>query len=451
MDDNKEITEEQFYAMMESTGTTAEDFDTAVKDMYGVLYSPDGKKLIRFTDPKVTDYMVQPGTEIICAEAFIIFDGNMENCNRVERVTIPPSVKLIGGGAFSGCKCLKYVNIPPDLHLLGWGAFRACYNLEIDSQDPELVFENKMLIDRKNKMLLAYLGTDSVFTVPDEIEIIDDYVFFNCKFLTEVTLPENVRVVGNHAFSLCDHLVNIHLGNSLKYLGNNSFELCSKLESIVIPDTVTVIGAEAFSHCDALKNITWSKNLEFISCNAFYACDSLETLELPPTVKEIGDEAFQGSWHLSEVILPQGLEYLGAKAFAFCSQLSHVVLPESLNEIGGGVFAGCVSALNVESRSPRFMVENNMLIDYATYTLVSYWDIASQWITLPDIIQNIAPYACLGLVNVETLNLPSGLSSIAEDAFEDCDNIERIVVPFDCLDTVRPLLPEAMRDKVVGE
>ena len=219
----------------------------------------------------------------------------------------------------------------------------------------------------------------------------------------------------------------------------------------MIPDTVTVIGAEAFSHCVALKDITWSKNLEFISCNAFYACDSLITLQLPPTVKEIGDEAFQGSWHLSEVILPQGLEYLGAKSFAFCSQLSHVVLPESLNEIGGGVFAGCVSALNVESRSPRFIVEDNMLIDYATNTLVSYWDIASQWITLPDIIQNIAPYACSGLVNVETLNLPSGLSLIAENAFEDCPNIERIVVPFDCIDTVRQLLPEEMQNKVVGE
>lgn len=183
-------------------------------------------------------------------------------------------------------------------------------------------------------------------------------------------------------------------------------------------------------------------------------------------------EAFQGSWHLSKVILPQDLEYLGAKAFAFCSQLSHVVLPESLNEIGGGVFAGCVSALNVESRSPRFMVEDNMLIDYATYTLVSHWGIGNQWITLPDIIQNIAPYACAELVNVETLNLPSGLSSIAEcafsngyqlqtivfkgsvtsideKAFEDCTKIARIVVPFGCIDTVRPLLPEAMRDKVV--
>ena len=449
MDENKEFTEEQFYAMIESTGADADDFDTAVKDMYGVLYSPDGKKLIRFTDPNVTDYMVQPGTEIICAEAFIVFDDNMENCNRVERITIPPSVRLIGGSAFSGCKCLKYINLPPDLELLGWGAFRACYNVEIDTQDPDLVCKDKMLIDRKDKMLRAYFGTDSVLTVPDEIEIIDDYVFFNCKLLTEVTLPENVRVVGNHAFSLCDHLVNIHLGNSLKYLGNNSFELCSKLESIVIPDTVTVIGAEAFSHCGALKDITWSKNLEFISCNAFYACDSLETLELPPTVKEIGDEAFQGSWHLSEVILPQGLEYLGAKAFAFCSQLSHVVLPESLNEIGGGVFAGCVSALNVESRSPRFMVEDNMLIDYATYTLVSHWGIGNQWITLPDIIQNIAPYACSGLVNAETLHLPAGLLSIGECAFEDCTNIERIVVPLGCVDTVRQLLPEAMRDKVV--
>lgn len=53
------------------TKVTTKDLANAVDDGNGVLYSPDGKRLIRVLNEELEKSAVKEGTEIIADEAFM--------------------------------------------------------------------------------------------------------------------------------------------------------------------------------------------------------------------------------------------------------------------------------------------------------------------------------------------------------------------------------------------
>ena len=72
---------------------TEEDLEESIKDHEGVLYSKDGKRLLKGCD--LHKLAVKEGTEVICDDAF-------DNCYPVEIVNFPNSLKYIGDRAFQG-------------------------------------------------------------------------------------------------------------------------------------------------------------------------------------------------------------------------------------------------------------------------------------------------------------------------------------------------------------
>ena len=51
-----------------------------------------------------------------------------------------------------------------------------------------------------NGALLAYRGTASAITLPDEVESINQGAFANCTALEAVTIPHRVHLIGYGAF-----------------------------------------------------------------------------------------------------------------------------------------------------------------------------------------------------------------------------------------------------------
>ena len=88
----------------------------------GVLYSKDDFLLIKFPPRLEVDrYVVNPSTEIISHCAF--------QCAGLKSIEFPPSLKLIGRGAFSCCTNLTSVVIPESVGLIDDHAFSMCSNL----------------------------------------------------------------------------------------------------------------------------------------------------------------------------------------------------------------------------------------------------------------------------------------------------------------------------------
>lgn len=111
-----------------STKATEEDFKDAIEDEYGVMYSRDGKKLLKASSSfREKEYVVREGTEVICDDAF-------RGCRSLQSITIPNSVTKIGYYAFSYCESLQSVTIPNSVTKIGDGAFRWCTHLDEPSR-----------------------------------------------------------------------------------------------------------------------------------------------------------------------------------------------------------------------------------------------------------------------------------------------------------------------------
>ena len=72
-------------------------------------------------------------------------------------------------------------------------------------------------------------------TIPESVDDIGAYAFYNCASLSNVAIPKSVRSISDYAFSGC-----------------------TNLESVSIPQSVTGVGAYAFYGCDSLKDIYYS-------------------------------------------------------------------------------------------------------------------------------------------------------------------------------------------------
>ncbi len=104
-----------------STEVTDEDRAEGVRDEYGVLYSKDGKRLLK-GNVELKEYTVRKGTRVICDSAF-------EYCKSLSSLTLPSSLQSIGDRAFLGCTSLSSLTLPSSLQSIGDRVFYGCSSL----------------------------------------------------------------------------------------------------------------------------------------------------------------------------------------------------------------------------------------------------------------------------------------------------------------------------------
>ena len=98
----------------------------AVCDKDGVLFSADGKTLIRYPESKGRFYTVPEGTEEIAYQAFYEAD--------LFEVKFPETLKNIENYAFEGCYSLDALSLPDSLERIGAGAFSAGFTFMDDKE-----------------------------------------------------------------------------------------------------------------------------------------------------------------------------------------------------------------------------------------------------------------------------------------------------------------------------
>ena len=140
------------------------------------------------------------------------------------------------------------------------------------------------------------------------LKIIGERAFSMCRELISITLPNSLDSIERYAFFDCYYLTNINFGNSVKYIGDHAIGYCDNLPSVTIPNSVTTIDEWAFNGCLNLSSITIPNSVTSIGSNAFLRCPKLT--EVYSYIKE----PFSVYWPLGEDSTPTLYVPAGTKA-----------------------------------------------------------------------------------------------------------------------------------------
>ena len=313
----------------------------------------------------------------------------------------------------------------------------------------------------------GYKSNITSVSLPDGLESIGNYAFYQCTALTSITIPSNVTSIGNSAFNECTGLESVTIPDGVTSIGTSAFQQCSSLTSIIIPAGVTGIGNYVFCACTGLTSITIPSSVTSIGNSAFSGCSGitsitipadvtsigsnafsnsgLTSITIPVKVRSIGNAAFSGCFGLETVTFADGipLESIGAYAFRGCSSLESITIPASVTRIGDYAFQQC-SGLATVTFADGIPLES--IGDYA------FRQSGLTSITIPDGVTGIGKYAfqqCSGLTSVTigegvtelkqctfdgcsqltSVSLPSTLTKIWLQAFQSCTSLTSITIP----------------------
>lgn len=290
---------------------------------------------------------------------------------------------------------------------------------------------DKFIIE--NNVLIKYNGKDTVVNVPEGVEVIGSEVFIYNEKIKEVALPKSCTIIEKNAFYYCEKLNRVTMNGDVTKIDKGAFGLCSKLEYINIPDSVEFIGNAAISvgkikelHLPkSLGNIEKANFLDF-GYNEFtltsitidndnpnlatedgvlYNKDKTVLYKYPPnkagenfivpeTVKVIKDRAFEKAINLKSIVLPKNIIEIANSAFSSCKNLEKINFPEGLKIIGS----------------------------------VAFYETAITEANLPQGLKEINFDAFRRCSQLKTVNIPGSVEKIGNSIFEDCRNLETIII-----------------------
>ena len=302
-----------------------------------------------------------------------IDEDAFKRCEKLRKVTLPNSIKVLGYYSFMFCNSLEYINLPEGLEEIGAQAFAECNfsELVIPSTLKRIYYSaigniglTKLTWNAVNcssangnysksfiwaDFLEEVIIGDGVeiipyglcngakitnITIPESVKYIEDYAFANTVNLQSIIIPESVQHLGIGVFSGTSNLQSVQIPNSLTAISNRAFEN-SGITSIVLPESVERIGDYAFSG-SALKEFKLPESLTYIGANAFYNCTDLTTVEWNNSLRHIGGSAFQDCVNMtSPIVFPEGFQCVQTAAFARCAKVpmlkSYIMNPQDIS------------------------------------------------------------------------------------------------------------------------
>ena len=273
-----------------------------------------------------------------------IKDETFDYCNNLDVVDFKEGLVSIGKHAFTHCEKIKTLQFPDSLVSIGESAFSYSYSLTSVHFGKNLKTFNNLAFYGCSRLEQFYVDEDNEYmTSLDGIVYSKDLSTIICCPHTirveDLIIPEGIEVIFDYAFYELDSVNNLTLPKSLKTIGRSAFSDCKKINSVTVLGN-TAIGDYAFARCYELTELNLSGESITIGNGAFHACGFVNLI-IPDNITEMGKSAFISCTNLKSVILGSGLTNIPEAAFRFCTKLTTVVIPEEVEAIGDQAFDSC--------------------------------------------------------------------------------------------------------------
>ena len=190
---------------------------------------------------------------------------------------------------------------------------------------------------------------------------------------------------------------------------------------LVIPSQVTYNGT------------TYTVNA--IDSRAFMSCNGLTSVVIPETVTSIYFNAFSHCENLASVHLSNGLKVIDSGAFQYCKSLTSITIPASVISINGK------GQTNTANRGPFYCCDNleTMVVEEGN----QYYDSRNNCNAIIETATNTLIFGCKGSTfpasviigkgsfkecTMTSLDIPEGVTTIEENAFNSCHNLETVTL-----------------------
>ena len=390
---------------------------------------------------------------------------------KIEKITIPASIKRIPNYAFYKCTKLSEVVLNEGLEEIGMHAFDSCKlkKLIIPST---CVTIDQFAFEYNNDLYHIYL--------PSSVQTVNQFAFYSINSSAYICIEHSsVPSWGSYwrsgttVYTSCTKLVE---GEDFNYAirnfsGNYAVtvlrlsEATSQLQSYAFPNeienisdirvaqslfqnnvnirsvdlsSVTRIGDYAFSGCSNLNSVTFSSALTVFGGHAFDSCSSLTKLEIPDGVTEIQSFAFNACSNITYVFIPASVITINSYAFYDCLKATIYTTAHSAssgwdNNWKGSqpIYYDYVAINNTDDFN--YVVQSYMGESYVTITSLTNSGLAKKNIVIPDQIESISDIRLAsnlfkGFTDLVSVDVGSGVKKIPTGCFSNCSSLKTVVL-----------------------
>lgn len=425
------------------------------------------------------------GANVSCHVYTMNLGGLFYENKTLVSLTLPQSVTFVGDRICGKCTKLQSVQLPEGIEEVKEYAFYDCANLRsINLQAPKQIEKYAFYQTMISQLDLsqvesfgegAFTGACILDADLSAVKDIQTSTFQDNVHLRSVKLGNNLYAIGDNAFSKT-RITEVSLPEGLFSIGYRAFAY-SKLARISnVPSSLLSVYYESFwetpweqsqlesadgiiylgtvalmaklrsaipeGYCITLREGTTAISNNFSGSFSYADCNRITGLQLPASIKWLGDARnYSGFLGLTSLELPEGLLHIGKNLFCK-TKIKTLTIPSSVTEIadyafsecdlitlylngtfeGKGVFARCHSLEKVVVGPDVRYLPREIFSGCENLLSVKF----DKNPTAPGF--RINEQAFNGCSNLQTIDLPSNLSVIGDDAFYK-SGLKSIVIP----------------------
>ena len=298
--------------------------------------------------------------------------------------------------------------LPSRLTDFDYTRITSCYYISevtfADDSGEYMAKDNMVCSDRGTRLVWIPQGTSKDVKIPIGIKTIGERVFAGYYDVTSVTIPEWLEVIEPYAFYNCYRMTSLTFeGNATSpklSLANYSFYNCYALKEVELSPNVQEIGAYAFGHTLSLSKVT---------------------------VKSVGETA-EG----------ETVPALAFADYAFAEKTAQGEYKYYVTELTIGkdvptfsipsVFGDRINNITIEDGSNYFELQDKVIFDKgkAEKTLIYLPKGVTGAYTVPDTVDKIGPSAALNHSGLTEIDIGNNVTEIGEKAFYGCSQLAKV-------------------------
>ena len=355
-------------------------------------------------------------------------------CSSLTSVDIPSGVTLINTYTFYNCTSLKSITIPTAVSYIGYCAFAyddALTSFQVASDNPYFSSLDGVLFDKSQKKILSYPGgRNSVYQIPDGVNVVDTAAFEGLWVMHNITIPSSVTTLSQEAFYWCQNLKTIDIPASVTSIGGYAFYYCIGLTSITLHSSPVNLSASdsVFKYIDKSACVLY---VPIGTKTAYQAAaqwkDFNNIVELTSKTVNVTAGGLYGALTSTELSNTTSLKITGtidARDFKTMRDNMPVLTNLDISGVNIQSYSGTDGTITTINYYPDNTIPLNAF--YSNNTNQSKTSLKS--VNFPVSLTTIGS-AAFNQCGLTSVIIPNGVTTVEDYAFTGCQNLGSVSIP----------------------